>query len=84
MVHWQFNAHIVAIIYMSNKVEYLDKEESYKNSAKEVILIEFRCFVQELWTNFNVIGTLRFENVVENCDFVLNGVLGTEKTKHKS
>ena len=26
------------VICISNKVEYLDKEESYKNSTKEVIL----------------------------------------------
>ena len=29
---------VARIIYISNNIEYLDKEYSYKNSIKEVIL----------------------------------------------
>ena len=36
---------VVLFAYISNNFEYLDKEQSYRNSTKEVGC-EFKCFLQ--------------------------------------
>ena len=49
------------IFCMCNKSEYLDKERSYKNSTKEVILwfqVIFAMQSRKYWTKFRFIGTL--------------------------
>ena len=50
---------ISCVIYIFNKNEYLEKEESYRNSTKEVTLL-FQVVMQSIscWSKFNVIGTL--------------------------
>ena len=50
------------IICICNKSEYLDKERSYKNSTKEVILrfqVIFAMQSRKYWTKFRFIGTLK-------------------------
>ena len=50
------------VICISYKVGYLDKERSYKNSAKEVILLFDLIFPikpTKCWTKFRFINTLR-------------------------
>ena len=50
---------ISCVIYIFNKNEYLEKEESYRNPTIEVTLL-FQVAMQSrsCWSKFNVIGTL--------------------------
>ena len=54
------------VICISYEVEYLDKERSYKNSTKEVILLFYLIFPIQLtkcWTKFRFINTLINQSV---------------------
>ena len=48
----------VCAIWITNKVECLDKEESYNNSTKEVILTYPCNAIKKCWTKFHFIYTL--------------------------
>ena len=54
------------VICISYQVEYLDKERSYKNSTKEVILLFHLIFPiqpSKCWTKFRFMNTLNITHI---------------------
>ena len=57
---------ISCVIYILNKVEYLEKEESWRNCVKEVTLSFEAIFAMQSinsWAKFSFIGTLKRNTV---------------------
>ena len=54
------------IIFISNKVEYLDKEHSYKNSTKKVIFKKYKTFSVLIYSYINTSGNWKNEKLCGN------------------